>query len=79
MHVFGSDVKRSLRGDGLDITVLMEFCPGGHLLAKLNKLAESGSPPLPLPRLLDAFAAIVRPVAYLHSLSPPTAHRCVAR
>ena len=75
MRVLGSDIKRS-RGssEGLDIMVLMEWCPGGHLLARINKLAEAGRP-LPLTKLLENFAAIVRPVAYMHAMSPPMAHR----
>ena len=77
VRVLGSDVKRARAGDGLDITVLMEFCPGGHLLARINKLAEACTP-LPPAKLLDVFASIVRPVVYLHSLSPPMAHRCGA-
>lgn len=40
-QVLGSDVRR--RGpDATDITVLLEFCPGGHLLTRVNALQARG-------------------------------------
>ena len=75
VRVIGAESKASRRdGDGVDINVLLEFCPGGHLLARLNKQLESGKPLPPL-KVVEMFLAIVRPVAYLHALSPPVAHR----
>lgn len=74
VRVYGTDMKRT-GGDGVDIYVLMEFCPGGTLLSSINKVAEGAAPPLSLTRLLETLVSIVRPVAYLHSLSPPIAHR----
>jgi serine/threonine protein kinase len=66
--------KKAIGRDGYEIFVVLEYCPGGHLLARLNKLAESGGT-LPFPKLVDVFLQIVRPVAYLHAMTPPVAHR----
>ena len=78
VRVLGAESRpaRGGGGDGLDIMVLLELCPGGHLLARLNKQLESGKP-LPPAKIVESFLGVVRPVAYLHGLSPPVAHRCV--
>ncbi|RYG47598.1 hypothetical protein EON67_08430, partial [archaeon] len=66
--------NRPLGSDGEDILVLMELCPGGHLLTRINKMVELGRT-LPAEKILEVFLSIVRPVAYLHSQVPPIAHR----
>lgn len=66
--------SRKIGKDGVEILAVLEFCPGGHLLARLNKLAESGTS-LPFAKVVEVFLSIVRPVAYMHALSPPLAHR----
>jgi hypothetical protein len=78
VRVLGSDVKK--RGsESVEILVLMEWCPGGHMLARLNSLRESGRK-LTWSKILEVFVQMVRPVAYMHSLSPPVAHRkCTTR
>lgn len=73
VKVHASESKPSGR-EGLDIYVVMEFCPGGHLLGRLNKLAEAGKA-LPTEKILEVFGNIIKPVAYLHAQSPPIAHR----
>lgn len=63
VKVLASESRPSPSGrDGMDILVIMEFCPGGHLLARINKQAEVGTH-LPYPKIFDVFASIVRPVS----------------
>lgn len=66
VRVFGADT-RPIGREGVEIMVLMEFCPGGHLLARLNKQMETGRP-LPGPKIVDVFLSVARPVAYMHAL-----------
>ena len=70
--VMGAECRR--KGEGADIFVLMEMCPGGHLLARMNQLRESKRT-LSLAKMLEIFLQIVRPIAHMHSFSPPIAHR----
>lgn len=51
--------------------MLLENCPGGTLLDKLN----SRSSALPLNQALGCFGQIVAAVAHMHKMSPPIAHR----
>lgn len=71
--IYASEVKNVGR-DAVEINVIMEYCVGGHLLAKVNGLAESKRL-LPWTKTLEVFLSIVRPVAYLHERSPPVCHR----
>ena len=70
VSVLGAECKR--QGEGADILVLMELCPGGHLLTKLNQLREAKRA-LTLPKILEIFIQIVRPIAHMHALG--IAHR----
>ena len=107
VKVHASENKRTERG--VEIMVVMEYCPGacpptkhawaaahlwlraathppscchccpppppgGHLLARINKQQETGRP-LPYEKVLEVFANVARPVAYLHAQSPPITHR----
>ena len=72
VSVLGAECKR--QGEGADILVLMELCPGGHLLTKMNQLREAKRA-LPLPKILEIFIQIVRPIAHMHACTPPIAHR----
>lgn len=67
--------SRPLPPEGVEILVVMEMCPGGHLLTRLNALRESKKV-LPWQKVLDVFLQIVKPVAAMHALEPePVAHR----
>lgn len=66
VRVLGAET-RAVGREGVEILVLMELCPGGHLLARLNQQAEAGRP-LPPAKVADVFLSIVRPVAYMHGL-----------
>ena len=62
-------------GTGLQILVVMELCPGGHLLTRLNGLREQKKV-LPWTKVLEVFVQIVKPIAGMHALQPsPVAHR----
>jgi AP2-associated kinase len=52
--------------------LLLEYCPGGHLLARLN---SRGGVPLPLSDICRMFTQILDAVAPLHESSPPVTHR----
>jgi serine/threonine protein kinase len=70
--VLGAESRR--QGEGADILVLMELCPGGHLLNRMNQLREAKRT-LTLPKILEVFVQIVRPIAHMHACTPPIAHR----
>lgn len=74
VRVLGTEVRDSSTGESKEILVLMEYCPGGHLLSRLNVLAEKGRS-LTYEKILEVFLSIVRPVAYMHTLPQPLAHR----
>jgi serine/threonine protein kinase len=52
--------------------LLLEYCPGGHLLSRLN---SRGGIPLPLSDICRMFSQILDAVAPLHDASPPVIHR----
>lgn len=70
--VLGAESRR--QGEGADIMVLMELCPGGHLLTRMNQLREAKRT-LPMAKILEVFVQIVRPIAHMHACSPPITHR----
>ena len=72
VRVINAESKRV--GEGASISVLMELCPGGHLLARLNSLKELKRA-LPLQKLMEVFLQILRPIAHMHACAPPIAHR----
>lgn len=72
VRVLGSETRR--QGEGAEILVLMEMCPGGHLLNRINVLKE-GKRTLPMVKILEVFLQIVGPVAHMHSFEPPVTHR----
>jgi serine/threonine protein kinase len=77
VKVIGSEVRRHTGGGdtaGVEILVLMELCPGGHLLTRLNQLKEQKRA-LPFAKVVEVFLQIVRPIAYMHAMAPPHAHR----
>lgn len=77
VKVLGSSTQRvetRSEGSGLEILVLMEMCPGGHLLTRLNQLKEQKRS-LPFAKVLEVLLQIARPIAYMHSLSPAVTHR----
>jgi hypothetical protein len=44
VRVHASETRPAAAGGGMEILVVMEFCPGGHLLARINKQQDSGVP-----------------------------------
>ncbi len=70
--VLGAESRK--QGEGADIMVLMELCPGGHLLTRMNQLREAKRT-LPMAKILEVFVQIVRPIAHMHACSPPITHR----
>jgi len=72
VKVLGSEMRR--QGEGAEILVLMEMCPGGHLLSRINQLKESKRT-LTMGKIFEVFIQIVRPVAHMHSFEPPVTHR----
>ncbi|KAI8909032.1 kinase-like domain-containing protein [Gorgonomyces haynaldii] len=57
---------------GYELLLLMEYCPGGHLVDYLNtRLANRPSES----EVLRIFSDVCEAVAHLHSLSPPVIHR----
>jgi hypothetical protein len=69
-----SSERRAAGGEGAEIYLIMELCPGGHLLARLNAL-QAAKAALPFAKMLDVFLQILRPVAYMHARTPAVAHR----
>mmetsp|Transcript_81141 Transcript_81141/g.169442 ORF Transcript_81141/g.169442 Transcript_81141/m.169442 type:complete len:669 (-) Transcript_81141:1697-3703(-) len=71
VRYFGETNNIREPGRPKEVSVLLELCPGGHLLDLLEKhkgvLSEQ--------KILDVFTDVVRGVAVLHTLSPPVAHR----
>lgn len=78
VKVLGNSVQRIQTGSsdttGVEIFVLMELCPGGHLLNRLNILKEQKKV-LPWTKILEVFIQIVKPIAYMHNLDPSVTHR----
>ena len=72
VSVLGAECKR--QGEGADILVLMELCPGGHLLTRMNQLREAKRT-LTLSKIFEIFIQIVRPIAHMHAATPPVTHR----
>lgn len=52
----------------------MEYCSGGRVVDLLNQFAPTGHP-LPLPLLMKIFSSVLNALVYLHTQSPPIAHR----
>jgi len=65
---------RPAGGEGAELFLVMELCPGGHLLSRLNALREAKRS-LPWAKVLEVFRQIVAATGALHALEPPTAHR----
>ena len=73
VRVLSSETRPSGR-EGAEILVIMEFCPGGHMLMRINSMQAAKST-LPFHKILDLFSQIVRPVVHMHTRNPPVAHR----
>ena len=69
-----SSERRPVGREGAEINLMMELCPGGHLLTRINAL-QSSRTALPFSKILDIFLQITRPIAFMHAMTPPTAHR----
>mmetsp|Transcript_15865 Transcript_15865/g.23892 ORF Transcript_15865/g.23892 Transcript_15865/m.23892 type:complete len:604 (-) Transcript_15865:166-1977(-) len=70
VHLIASETVTN--GGKREALILLEYCPGGHLLTKLN--ARQGSP-LALSEICRIFGQLLRAVQPLHASSPPVVHR----
>lgn len=57
---------------GNQVFLLMEYCPGGHLLDVINSLSLSE---VTTAMVLNYFTPMVKAVAHMHAQNPPIAHR----
>jgi AP2-associated kinase len=70
VHLIASETSQN--SGKREAYLLLEYCSGGHLLAKLN--GRNGVP-LPLSDICRIFSQLLEAVAPLHSSSPPVIHR----
>jgi len=56
---------------GKYVIILMELCPDGHLLDLLERNAGK----LKEQTIINVLAQIVKGICYMHSQTPPVAHR----
>ena len=68
----GAEIITTKVGNHRQALVLLEFCPGGHLLDRL--LARNGSF-LPMEVIYRIFGQLLMGVGSLHAHNPPTVHR----
>jgi len=68
---FGHSIVPQESGSGKLLLLLLELCPGGHLI----DLLDNHKGVLPHDELLSTFMDIAEAVFCLHSMSPPVQHR----
>lgn len=67
VQILGSDINNKK-----EAFILLEFCPGGHLLDRLNKKSETG---LSVSTICDVFSQVLKALQGLHAHQPPVTHR----
>ena len=67
---------KPLQPFGTEVNLLMELCPGGHLL-DLQRRREQAGRPLTEQEIVRLFVQCCRGVECLHRFDPPVAHRDV--
>ena len=67
---------RPLQPYGTEVNLLIELCPGGHLL-ELRRRREEAGRPLTEQEIVRLFVQCCRGVECLHRFDPPVAHRDV--
>lgn len=71
VQILGSDNKL-INPNKKEALILLEYCPGGHLLNILNRKAGSV---LQMSTICDVFSQILRGIKVLHDHKPPVTHR----
>lgn len=72
VKLLGSDIIQSKTGPGKEALILLEMCPGGHLLDRL--LQRNGSP-LPIEAAYRIFGQILLGLQPFHQARTPVTHR----
>eukprot|EP00301_Raphidiophrys_heterophryoidea_P011573 c17714_g1_i1.p1 GENE.c17714_g1_i1~~c17714_g1_i1.p1 ORF type:complete len:572 (-),score=102.57 c17714_g1_i1:224-1897(-) len=70
VRFYGKTEER--RGNATEVFVLLELCPGGHLVGALDQRQRV---PVPENEIWAIFEQICAAVCHLHSQSPPIVHR----
>jgi serine/threonine protein kinase len=71
VELLDSDIH-TLKSNQREALLLLSYCPGGHLLDRLNSRNGKLLPPESIYRI---FAQITKAVALLHQNNPPVTHR----
>ncbi|KAJ3106400.1 hypothetical protein HDU97_006385 [Phlyctochytrium planicorne] len=71
VEYFDSSITKSRHG-GFEVFILMEFCPGGHLVDFMNTKLQQR---LKEHEILAIFSDICEAVAYMHYMEDPILHR----
>jgi AP2-associated kinase len=71
VQIMGSEIKSSAHNKK-EAFILLEYCPGGHLLDILNRKAGVL---LPISTICDVFGQVLKAVRGLHEHVPPVTHR----
>jgi serine/threonine protein kinase len=75
VKLLGNEIKRS--SNSPEALLLLEFCPGGHLLERLNHRRSLGgsSRNLSQDEICRIFGMLLQAVLHMHSCNPPIVHR----
>jgi AP2-associated kinase len=71
VQIMGSEIKLLSRSKK-EAFILLEYCPGGHLLDMLNKRAGVY---LPITGICDMFSQVLKAMQGMHAHQPPVTHR----
>lgn len=70
VNIIGSDIKQV--GRNKVSFILLEYCPGGHLLDMLNQRAGKL---MSMSNISDLFSQVLKAVQVMHTHDPPVTHR----
>lgn len=71
VKLIASEIQ-TLRSGGQEAMILLEYCPGGHLLQRIN---DQRGHKFPLAEIYRIFGQLLLSLQPLHDHSPPCAHR----